>query len=171
MANEYCAFVFSNETDSVYMATLLLCCSNTRRKYTEIGNRCVNVMKEIKTYVKIIIGRSCPSCDITSRNNPTLFIPLSLRTEHRALTVPRHPRLLFQCLGSIRHLVGLLGGGISPAQGLYLHRTTQHRKTQTHIHAPNRIRTCDPNVRAAEDSRCLRPLGHLDRRIILHNWI
>jgi hypothetical protein len=81
-----------------------------------------------------------------------LFIPLSLRTEHRATTVPRRPRLLFQFLGSIRHLVGLLGGAISPTQGLYLHRTTQHRETQTHIHAPNRIRTCDPNVRSAEDS-------------------
>jgi hypothetical protein len=32
-----------------------------------------------------------------------LFIPLSLRTEHRASTVPRHPRLLFQFLGSIRY--------------------------------------------------------------------
>jgi hypothetical protein len=53
-----------------------------------------------------------------------IIIPLSLRTEHRASTVPRHPRLLFQFLGSIKHLVGLLGGGISPAQGLYLHRTT-----------------------------------------------
>jgi len=33
-------------------------------------------------------------------------------------------------------LVGLLGGGISPAQGLYLHRTTQHnteRRRQTSI--------------------------------------
>jgi hypothetical protein len=58
-----------------------------------------------------------------------LFIPLSLRTEHRASTVPRHPRLLFQFLGSIRQLVGFLGGGISPMQGLYLHRTIQHRKT------------------------------------------
>jgi hypothetical protein len=93
-----------------------------------------------------------------------LFIPLSLRTKHRASKVPRHPRLLFQFLGSIRHLVGLLGGGISPAQGLYLHRTTQHRKTQTNIHAPSRIRTCDPNIWAAEDSTCPRPLGHWDRR-------
>jgi hypothetical protein len=80
--------------------------------------------------------------------------------EHRASTVPRHPRLLFQFLGSIRHLVGLLGRGISPTQGLYLHRTTQHRKTQTNIRAPSRIRSCDPNVRAAEDSTCLRPLGY-----------
>jgi hypothetical protein len=96
-----------------------------------------------------------------------LLIPLSLRTEHRASTVPRHPRLLFQFLGSIRHLVGLLGGGISPAQGLSLHRTTQHRKTQTNIHVPSRIRTCDPNFRAAEDSTCLRPLGHWDRHSMI----
>jgi uncharacterized membrane protein len=45
-----------------------------------------------------------------------LFIPLSLRTEHRASTVPRHPRLLFQFLGSIRHLVGLLGTRPLPTQ-------------------------------------------------------
>jgi hypothetical protein len=38
--------------------------------------------------------------------------------------------------------------------------TTQKRSG--HIHVPNKIRTCDPNVRAAEDSTCLktaRPLG------------
>jgi hypothetical protein len=93
-----------------------------------------------------------------------LFTPLSFRTEHRASTVPHHLRLLFQFLGSIGHLVGLLGGEISPAQGLYLHRTTQHRKTQTNIHAPSKIRTCDPNIRAAEDSTCLRPRGHWDRQ-------
>jgi hypothetical protein len=29
-----------------------------------------------------------------------------------------------------RHTVGLLGRVISPSQGLYLHRTTQHRKTR-----------------------------------------
>jgi hypothetical protein len=52
--------------------------------------------------------------------------------EHRASTVPLHPRLLFKFLGSIRHLVGLLGGGISPARGLYLHRTTHtERREQT----------------------------------------
>jgi hypothetical protein len=48
-------------------------------------------------------------------------------------------------------LVGLLGGRISVMQGLYLHRTTQHRKTRTSIHAPSVIQTRDPSVRAAED--------------------
>jgi len=58
------------------------------------------------------------------------------------------------------HSVGLLGRGISPTQGLYLHRTAQHRKTRTHIHVPSGIRTHDPSVRAVEDSTCLRPRGH-----------
>jgi hypothetical protein len=41
---------------------------------------------------------------------------------------------LLACSGSefIRQLLGLLRQWISPAQGLYLHRTTQHRKTPTH---------------------------------------
>jgi len=37
--------------------------------------------------------------------------------------------------------------GDSPTQGLYLHRTTQHRKTQTHTSVPKR----DSNPR----SQCL----------------
>jgi hypothetical protein len=44
-----------------------------------------------------------------------------------------------------RHMVGLLGRVISPSQGLYLHRTTQHRKTRTNIHALSGIRTHDPS--------------------------
>jgi len=48
-----------------------------------------------------------------------------------------------------------LGGGSVQRQGLYL-----HTETQTHIHAPSRIRTCYPNVQAAEDSTCIRPRGH-----------
>jgi hypothetical protein len=60
--------------------------------------------------------------------------------------------------------VGLLGRRISPTQGLYPHRTTQHRKTRTHIHAPNGIRTRDPSVRAVEDSTCLRPRGRWNRQ-------
>jgi hypothetical protein len=66
-----------------------------------------------------------------------------------------------------KQLVGLLGRVIGPTQGLYLHRTTQHRETQTHIHAPSRIRTCDLNIGATEGSTCLRPLGYWDRLWIL----
>jgi hypothetical protein len=51
-------------------------------------------------------------------------------------------------LNLFRHLVGLLGRVISPSQGFYLHRTAQHRKTRTNIHAFSGIRTHDPSVRA-----------------------
>jgi len=59
-------------------------------------------------------------------------------------------------------LVGLIGRGISLTQGLYLPRTTQHRKTRTHIHTPCGIRTRDPSFVAAEDSTCLRPHDQWD---------
>jgi hypothetical protein len=46
-------------------------------------------------------------------------------------------------LNYFSHIVKLLGWVISPSQGLYLHRTTQHRKTWTSIHALSGIRTHD----------------------------
>jgi hypothetical protein len=49
-----------------------------------------------------------------------------------------------------RHMVGLLGRVISPWQGLYLHRTTQHRKTRSNIHALIGIRTHDPSNHPAK---------------------
>jgi hypothetical protein len=48
-------------------------------------------------------------------------------------------------------LVGLLGWGIGPTQGLYLRRTTRHRKTRTYIRATSGIRTHDPSVRTVEE--------------------
>jgi hypothetical protein len=61
------------------------------------------------------------------------------------------------------HLVGLLGWRISPTQGLYLHKTTQYRKTQTHIHALSKIQTHNPSIQAVKDSTCLRPHCHWDQ--------
>jgi hypothetical protein len=49
-----------------------------------------------------------------------------------------------------RHMVGLLGRVICPSQGFYLHRTTQHRKTRTNIHALSGIRTHDPSNQPAK---------------------
>jgi hypothetical protein len=44
-----------------------------------------------------------------------------------------------------------MGGVIyQPSQGLYLHRTTQHRKMRTYIHASSGIQTHDPNVQVAK---------------------
>jgi len=60
-------------------------------------------------------------------------------------------------------LVGLLGQGIGPSQGLCLHRTAaQHRKTRTYIHASSGIRIHDPKCSSDQKDRtCLiaRPLG------------
>jgi hypothetical protein len=47
-------------------------------------------------------------------------------------------------------MVELLGRVISPLQGLYLHRTTQHRKTRTNIHALSGIRTHGPSNQPAK---------------------
>jgi hypothetical protein len=52
-----------------------------------------------------------------------------------------------------RHMVGLIGRVISPSQGLYLHRTTQHWKTRDKHPCLER----DSNPR-------LRPHGHCDRQ-------
>jgi hypothetical protein len=38
----------------------------------------------------------------------------------------------------LTHDAGFLGWRISPSQILYLHRITQHRETQTHIHKLNK---------------------------------
>jgi hypothetical protein len=76
------------------------------------------------------------------------------------------PWPLFQVLDSIQS-VGLLGRGISPSEGLYLHieqyKTLNKRED---IHALSGNRTHDPSVSASEDSSCLRPRGHCDR-----HWI
>jgi hypothetical protein len=47
-------------------------------------------------------------------------------------------------------MVGLLGRVISQSQGLYLHRTTQHRKTRTNIYALSGILTHDPSNQPAK---------------------
>jgi hypothetical protein len=60
--------------------------------------------------------------------------------------------------------VRLLGRVISSSQVRYLN-TGQH-KHKSNIHALRRIRNHDPGFRASEDSKCLRPLGYRDWRIV-----
>jgi len=57
-------------------------------------------------------------------------------------------------------MVGLLGQGISPSQGLYLHRTAQHRKMRTFIHASG-IWTHDPSVPVFEQSKIICTSAHM----------
>jgi hypothetical protein len=79
----------------------------------------------------------------------------------------------FLCSLSYTQSVELLGRGISPSQGLHLH-TEQHKHRinahNTDLHALSGIRTHDPSVRASEDSSCLRPLSHWDRRILCYRF-
>jgi hypothetical protein len=53
-----------------------------------------------------------------------------------------------------------------PSQGRYLHtRQQKHRiNAYTDIHALSGIRTHYPSLRAIEDSSCLKPCGHRNRR-------
>jgi hypothetical protein len=66
-----------------------------------------------------------------------------------------------------RYLLGLFGRVISPSQGLDLHRTTQHRKTLTYIHASNGIRTHDSIVGEARTYALARAVFHVP---ILLRW-
>jgi hypothetical protein len=76
------------------------------------------------------------------------------------------PSLLFSFVIFFIQTVLLLGGGISPSQGRYLH-TGQHKhriNADKHPYALSGIGTHDPIVLEDEDSSCLRPRGHYDRR-------
>jgi hypothetical protein len=77
------------------------------------------------------------------------------------------PGLFFSFVIFFTQTVGLLGRGISPSQGHYLH-TGQHKhriNSHTDTHSSSGIRTQDPSIRASEDSSCLRERGHCDKRI------
>jgi hypothetical protein len=72
------------------------------------------------------------------------------------------PWLLFQFLDPIH------SRGISPSQGLYLHkRQHKHRiNAHTDIHALSGIRTNDHRVRASEGISCFRPLSYCNRHTL-----
>jgi hypothetical protein len=72
------------------------------------------------------------------------------------------PAFFLSFVNFFTQTVGLLGRGISPSQGRYLH-TGQHKhriNANTDIHALNGIRTQDQSARASEDISFLKPLGH-----------
>jgi hypothetical protein len=61
-----------------------------------------------------------------------------------------------------RQLAALLGRGVGPSQGLYLHRTAQHRKTQAYIHTLSGIRTHGPSVELSRPrAQTARPRKHV----------
>jgi hypothetical protein len=81
---------------------------------------------------------------IRSINRVSYFFSVALQSFRTLAASHRRFLELF------RHMVGLRGRVISPSQGLYLHRTTQHRKKRTNIHALSGIRTHDPSNQPAK---------------------
>jgi hypothetical protein len=81
------------------------------------------------------------------------------------------PGLFFSFVIIFTQLVGLIGRVISPSQGrcLYIGQHKHRKNANTDIHVLSGIRTHDPRVRASEDSSCLRPRVHRDRRPGGHN--
>jgi hypothetical protein len=76
------------------------------------------------------------------------------------------PSLFFSFVIFFTQTVGLLGRVISPSRGRYLHTGQHNHRINAYIdiHALGGFQTHDPSVRASEDSSCLRPSGHCDRR-------
>jgi hypothetical protein len=56
------------------------------------------------------------------------------------------------------------GGSARRKAATYTQNNTSTELTHTDIHALSGIQTQDPRVRASEDSSCLTPRGHCDRR-------
>jgi hypothetical protein len=134
------------------------------------GRHCVATFMYLHLTHKVL---SLPNTDLSnvpfSRNLPMLnkglqyYLPFPVAQQSlKDLGCLTYKRFLYL----FRHMVGLLGRIISPSQGLYLHRPTQHRKTRTYIHALGGIRTHDPGNQLAKDPH-LRPHGHCDRLTVL----
>jgi len=71
-----------------------------------------------------------------------------------------HSESTSEAINASRHLVGLLRRGIGLSQGLYLQRTTQHRKVRTYIRAASGIRTYDSIVQTIQEHLRLRQRRH-----------
>jgi hypothetical protein len=127
------------------------------------------------------------SCAVKCRNTERLMLPQFFRLINHKHLLPSHSIIhclcdcyyyycsftafcwalaAFSVSWSYKQSVGLLGRGISPSQGLYLHREQHKHRINaliTDIHALIGIWIQDPSVWADEDSSCLRLRGHRDR--------
>jgi hypothetical protein len=78
----------------------------------------------------------------------------------------------FQFLDLFTQSVGLLGRGIGPSQGHYLHTEQHKHRINAHRHQCLKwIRTHDPSVRAGEDGSCLRPAQPLWSAVRVTIWL
>jgi hypothetical protein len=82
------------------------------------------------------------------------------------------PWTLFKFLDIFTQSVVLLGRGINPSQGRYLHiEQDKHRINLQNIQALSGIRPPDSIVRASKNSSCLRLRSHCDRpKLLSEKW-
>jgi hypothetical protein len=111
-----------------------------------------NLGREIRKTEASALYQCCRGLGVVQYSYDCIIICLWLYS-------PCEPWPLFQFLDLLTQSVGLLGRGISPSQGRYLHT----EQTYTDINASSGIRTHDPGFRAGEDGSCLGPRGHCDR--------
>jgi hypothetical protein len=80
------------------------------------------------------------------------------------------PGLFFIYVIFFTQSVGLLGEGISPSQGRWLHTGQRKHRLNAHtdIRALSEIRIHDRSVQTSEDSWCLRSHDHCDRQYSLN---
>jgi hypothetical protein len=71
-------------------------------------------------------------------------------------------KITSEIINQLTHVVGLSGWGISPMQGLYLHKPALHRRGQTFM----ALTGFEPTSPVAQDPRH-RPRGHCDQLRIL----
>jgi hypothetical protein len=123
------------------------------------------VLHSCAVYIRIDINRGILLIHLAKWPPPPPSVAVQSLKDFGRLTYRR-------CLELLRHMVGLLGRVIGSSQGLYLHRTTQHRKTRTNIHALSGIRTHDPSnqpVKTRASDRTATVTGHCDRQMKLRN--
>jgi hypothetical protein len=122
---------------------------------------------------------------LSSADSVYLILLLAVLSDYRSSTYLRHvvlsdyQRIIYTSV-ALRALVDLghffsfliytqstrlLGRGISPSQGRYLHTEQRKQRVNAHtdIHSSSGIRTHDTSVWAGEDGWCLRPRGNCDR--------
>jgi hypothetical protein len=129
-----------------------ICCSVS---WNSIKLRCLhNTSMNIWTWRSARNVRKLHNERVHNLFSPTSLFPVAPTSEHRAPVKLFHFSFLI-----LRQSVGLLGRGISPSQGCYLHRTTQTQNKRRHP-CMSGIRTHDHSVRASEDGSFLRPRGH-----------
>jgi hypothetical protein len=129
------------------------CCSEV---FCQFSSTCFGVSRHL---LNKIPGISCRQHSGSANRLLLLFSGSTVLIRTRASSHVRFLELF-------RHMVGLLGRVISPSQGLFLHRTTQHRKTRDKHPCLERDSNPRSQQPTGQDPR-IRPHGHCDRQSLI----